>query len=76
MEDKTFNISLKCLFCDSPLQGDADKEFKSGDLIECLECHEHNDYDALMDIAIEEGKEKVAEYAKDEIEKSLKKLFK
>lgn len=76
MEDKSFEISLKCLFCDSPLKADSEKEFDSGDMIECLECHELNDYDSVKEIAIEYGTEQAAEYAKKELEKSLKKLFK
>jgi len=35
MEDKSFEISLKCLFCDSPLKSDSEKEFDSGEMIEC-----------------------------------------
>ena len=76
MEDMSFSIELKCLFCDSVLQGDTEKEYASGDMIECQECSELNDYDALIEIASEEGEQKVAEYAQDEIAKMLKKAFK
>ena len=57
MENKQFTISLKCLFCDCELQGDTEKEFSSGDLLECQECGELNDYNALIDVAADEGKE-------------------
>jgi len=76
MEDKSFEISLKCLFCDLPLKADSEKEFDSGDMIECLECHELNDYDSVKEIAIEDGIEQVTEYAEKELDKSLEKLFK
>jgi len=76
MEDKSFSINLKCLFCDCPLKGEPEVEFKSGDLLKCQECGELNDYDALIDVASDEGKELVTEYAKSEIEKMLKKAFK
>ncbi|MBN28042.1 MAG: hypothetical protein CL578_23790 [Alteromonadaceae bacterium] len=76
MEDKSFEVSLNCLFCDSPLAGDTEKELNSGDLIECTECHELNDYDSVREIAIDKGKEQIVEYAKNEIQKSIKKLFK
>ncbi|NMP04743.1 hypothetical protein HHE94_18740 [Pseudoalteromonas arctica] len=76
MEDKQFTISLKCLFCDCELRGDSEVEFSSGDMLECKECGELNDYDALIDVAVDEGKEFAAKYAKEEIEKMLKKTFK
>ncbi|WP_417698064.1 hypothetical protein [Psychromonas sp.] len=76
MEDKSFSISLKCLFCDCPLEGEPETECKSGDLLKCQECGELNDYDALIDVASDEGKELVSDYAKSEIEKMLKKAFK
>jgi hypothetical protein len=76
MENKTFEISLKCLFCDCDLKGNAEKEYVSGDMIKCQECEEQNDYDALLGVAVEEGKESVLEHAKDEISKMLKKAFK
>jgi hypothetical protein len=76
VENKQFKVSLKCLFCDCELQGNTEKEFSSGDMLECQECGELNDYDALIDVAADEGKEIAAKYAKEEIEKMLKKAFK
>ncbi len=73
---ENFTVQLKCLFCDCPLQGGADKEYASGDLLECHECKELNDYDALINVAAEEGKGSVAEHLKSEIEVVSKKLFK
>jgi hypothetical protein len=76
MKDKSFTVNLKCLFCDCPLEGDAEKEYSSGDMLKCQNCEELNDYDALIDVAADEGKSVVADYAKDEISKMLKKAFK
>ncbi|TYK64127.1 hypothetical protein [Colwellia echini] len=76
MEDQSFTISLKCLFCDCPLEGDIDKEYSSGDMLKCQNCEELNDYDALMDVAADEGDSLVANYANSEIDKMLKKHFK
>jgi hypothetical protein len=76
VENKQFKVSLKCLFCDCELQGNTEKEFSSGDMLECQECGELNDYDALIDVAADERKEIAAKYAKEEIEKMLKKAFK
>ncbi|HIF9325836.1 MULTISPECIES: hypothetical protein [Photobacterium] len=76
MEDKTFTVELKCLFCDCVLEGDTDKELSSGDMIECQSCHEFNDYDAVIDVASEEGRALVLEYSKKEIKKALGKFFK
>ncbi|MGP1721131.1 hypothetical protein [Shewanella frigidimarina] len=76
MENKQFNIPLKCLFCDCELQADTEKEFSSGDMLKCQECGEFNDYDALIDVASDEGKALAEDYAKSEIKKMLKKAFK
>lgn len=76
MDDKNFTVQLKCLFCDCSLEGDTEKEYVSGDMLKCQECEELNDYDALIDVAAEEGKGIVSEYAKSEIEKIAKKMFK
>lgn len=76
MENKKITIPLKCLFCDCELKGDTEKEFSSGDMLECQECGELNDYDALIDVAVDEGKELAEKYAKEEIEKILKRGFK
>jgi hypothetical protein len=76
MKDKSFTVELKCLFCDCSLEGDTEKEYVSGDMLECQNCHELNDYDALIDVAAEEGKKLVADYAQKEIENMLKKALK
>jgi hypothetical protein len=75
MKDKSFTIELKCLFCDFPLEGDTQKEYLSGDMLECQSCHELNDYDALIDVATEKGKQLAADYAEKELEKMLKNTF-
>lgn len=76
MKDKTFTVELKCLFCDCILPSDIEKEYSSGDLIKCQECNELNDYDSLVDIATDEGKKLVKEYAQKEIEQMLKNVYK
>lgn len=76
MKDIELHISLKCLFCGEELKGDTEKKYSSGDMIKCKECSELNDYDSLKNVAIEEGKTAVASYAKDEISKMLKGIFK
>jgi len=76
MEDKSFTVELKCLFCDCPLKGDTEKEYVSGDMLKCQECGELNDYDALIDVAAEEGKGVVADHEQSEIDKIAKNLFK
>jgi len=69
---KDFKIELKCLFCDSVLQGDTEKEYLSGDLIKCQNCNEENDYDSLITIV----KEKAEVIAKKQAEEEIKKMFK
>jgi len=76
MEDKNFTVTLKCFFCGDALEGDTERDWVSGDMIPCQNCKEFNDYDSLVSVALEEGKELVEEYAKGEIEKSFKNIFK
>ncbi|SJM95334.1 conserved hypothetical protein [Crenothrix polyspora] len=76
MENKTFNITLKCFFCECDLKGDTEKKYESGDMLKCQECGELNDYDSLVELAVEEGKASAVHYAKDEISKAFKGLFK
>ena len=76
MEDKTFTIKLKCFFCNCFLENEKDQEVRSGDMLKCQNCNELNDYDALAEVAKEEGTELATEYAKAEIEKAFKDVFK
>jgi hypothetical protein len=71
-----YSIDLKCFFCDSPLTGPEDKEYRSGDMIKCTECGELNDFDSLMDVAKEEAIGVVKSDAQKELNKTIKKLFK
>jgi hypothetical protein len=52
MEDKTFSVTLKCLFCGNALEGDTAREWVSGDMIPCQNCKELNDYDSLISVAL------------------------
>ncbi|HIF9355797.1 TPA: hypothetical protein ACX6RJ_003878 [Photobacterium damselae] len=45
-------IVLQCVFCDSVLESDLNNELSSGDVIECKNCHQLNDYDSLVDAAV------------------------
>ena len=59
MDIPDIKISLKCLFCKSDIMAEEGKQYQSGDMIECRECHEMNDYDSLMEVAKEVGLEKM-----------------
>jgi len=72
---ENFNITLICLFCGAPLEGPEDKEYSSGDLIECSQCEEPNDYDSLIEVAKEKGVEKVSKEVEDHIKNKFSKLF-
>lgn len=76
MEDKEIHIMLKCLFCGCNLKGETEKKYQSGDMLKCQECGELNDYDSLIEVAVEEGKASAVDYAKEEVAKMLKGLFK
>lgn len=70
--DKKYSIDVTCLFCDTPLKGESDRNYASGDMLNCTECGELNDYDAVIGIA----KEKGVALVKNNIEKELKAKFK
>ena len=76
MQNKKFDINLKCFFCKCNLEGDTEKEYSSGDMLKCQACGELNDYDALIKVATEEGTKIVEQYAQDEITKMFKNTFK
>jgi hypothetical protein len=76
MDIPEIRISLKCLFCKSDLMAEEGKEYNSGDMIECLECHEMNDYDSLMEVAKEEGLERMKSEVNRAIKNKFKNLFK
>ena len=74
--EESFTVHLKCLFCDSPLEGKKDKEYSAGDMLECQNCHELNDYDSLLEIAKEEGTGLVKDQLEKELQKTLGNMFK
>jgi phage FluMu protein Com len=74
--DEEFKITVRCLFCQAPLQAEEGADFSSGDMIKCQSCGELNDYDSVVDVAKEEGVEKVKTELENELKKSLKGLFK
>ena len=74
--DSDFKITALCLFCHAELQADENEEFNSGDMIKCDSCGELNDYDSVIEVAKEKGIEKVKAQVEDELEKTMKKLFK
>lgn len=76
MDIPSFEVELVCLFCGSTLKGPVDAQYTSGDLIECHECHEHNDYDSVFEVAKEKGIEQVKEIAQEQLQNEFKDLFK
>ncbi|MCX4188351.1 hypothetical protein [Methylophaga sp. OBS4] len=76
MDIAPISVEITCLFCDSPLTGEEDANFESGDMIECAECGESNDYDSVLEVAKEKGMTKMTEKVQTAIEKEFSKLFK
>lgn len=78
MEDKTFQIKLKCVFCGNDKFELPYKDYQpeEGEQITCPNCGKSNDYSSLRQLAIKEGREKIKEYAVGEIRKMLKKFKK
>jgi hypothetical protein len=73
MAIENFTVSLVCLFCGSTLEGKADAAFASGDLIQCSQCGEGNDFDSVIEVAKEKGLQQVKAAVEDEISKIFKK---
>lgn len=76
--EKQFNISLRCIFCDStqfelPYKG---YQPSDGEMIKCGNCGKLNDYSSLREVAIEKGRNEVKKYATNLIEGKLKKIIK
>jgi len=68
---ETYTIPLLCVFCNTPLQKKENKEYQSGDLIECKECGKYNDYDSIFQIGKEKGIKQVEDNIMAELTKSL-----
>ena len=77
MDNKEFSIALKCLFCLQPLpKNSCDLQSPEDELIKCANCGESSLKSSVIEVAKEEGKDQALAYAKTELNKSLKKLFK
>ena len=76
MDIPEMTINLKCLFCGSALEGPEDAEYLSGDMIKCTKCGEDNDFDSVMEVAQEEGIEKMKGVVQEQLDKEFKKLLK
>lgn len=76
MDIPEIKITLLCLFCSSGLQSDDKKEYKSGDMIQCQECGEYNDYDSLIAVVKEKGIKIIGNEVQKSLEKEFKDIFK
>jgi hypothetical protein len=76
MDIPELTVNLKCLFCGSALEGPEDIEYVSGDMMKCTKCGEDNDFDSVMEVAKEEGIEKMKGIVQEQLEKEFKNLFK
>jgi hypothetical protein len=76
MDIPKLTVTLKCLFCGSPLEGPEDAHYNSGDLIQCTTCGEQNDFDSVLEVAKEEGMAKMKEAVQEQLHKEFKGLFK
>ncbi|VAW85891.1 hypothetical protein MNBD_GAMMA17-1423 [hydrothermal vent metagenome] len=76
MEDDNFEVPIKCLFCGVVLRGPEDAKHESGDLIECQECGEGNDFYSVIDVAKEDATNIVKEKLDKTLEKTIGNLFK
>lgn len=75
MEEES-EVQLKCLFCKSEQFEipDENYQFQSGDMVKCANCGKLNDYDAMFNVATEEGMEILQKEAEKVIKDTLKKF--
>lgn len=66
-----YAVTLKCLFCGATLYSEKETKYSSGDLINCKNCGEKNDYDSLIAVALQKGKESI----KKDIQNKLRRMF-
>lgn len=76
MDIPKLTVTLKCFFCGSSLDGPEDVEYNSGDLIKCSKCGEDNDYDSVLEVAKEEGMEKMKSVVQEQLQKEFKGMLK
>ncbi len=69
-------VTLVCLFCGLPFQRPEDTEYASGDMIECSECGEFNDYDSVIEVAKEKGITELSKEVKHQLKEEFGNLFK
>lgn len=69
-------ITLRCLFCQSPLEAPEETEFSPGDLITCNRCGEENEFASVLEVAKEEGIDEMTKEVKKQLEREFKGLFK
>ena len=75
MDTVTFTVTGKCLSCGAPLNVPQGEEYSSGDLIECLECGEKNDYDMVREATREQARPQAEEIARAHLRELLRKKF-
>lgn len=75
MDIPGIKVTLMCLFCGAPLKGPEDAEYSSGDLIECTQCGEENDYDSVIAVAKEKGVQQLKGALEEQLQKEFKGLF-
>ena len=69
-------VPLQCVFCKSNLTYNTENPYKYGDIIKCQNCGKMNDFNSVMKIAINKGKEKIKDEAINFVKKELQKTFK
>lgn len=75
MDIEPIHITLVCLFCGADLQSTEDTKFLSGDLIQCRQCGERNDYDSLIEAAKEKGISEINGEVEKQLDRKLKSIF-
>ena len=71
--EKEFQLSLRCVFCDSTkFEVDGNKVPKDGGMIKCGTCGKLNDFSSLKELVKQQGRTKVI----TDVEKELQAIIK
>lgn len=77
MEDKTYTVTLKCIFCGSTqFEFDENKPPKEGEMIKCDNCGQLNDFSAIKNLCVNKKVEGIKEEYISEIKNMFKKFGK
>lgn len=75
IEDKKYEVKLKCVFCQSELFELPSKDYipEEGEMIKCSNCGRLNDFSSIKNLEINNAVEQIKTDVHNELKKMLKK---